>query len=208
LARSLNHLLPGDIGIVAVSACDDEFNPRFAAVWREYRYRLFPGIVSPFVDRYAWTPRFSLDMNAMIDAARRLEGRNDFATFASGGEGVPWSERASRPRGTMRTLFRCDCDEVRTVDGPLAGSPVSGIEIRVIADGFLPKMVRNITGALVEVGRGSREPAWIDELIAAKDRRLGPEAAPARGLTLWRVEFSDAACSLVDARRRDERAGN
>jgi tRNA pseudouridine38-40 synthase len=208
LARSVNSLLPRDISIVAASVCADGFNPRFAAEWREYRYRLLPGITSPFVDRYAWTPRFSLDLNAMVDAARRLEGRNDFATFASGGEGVPWSERASRPRGTTRTLYRCDCDVARAVDGPLAGSTVSGIEIRVVADGFLPQMVRNITGALVEVGRGSRDPAWIDELIAARDRRFGPEAAPARGLTLWRVGFSDTAVSIVDAKRREVRAGN
>ena len=59
--------------------------------------------------------------------------------------------------------------------------------IEGVADGFLPRMVRNITGALVEVGQGRQEPAWIGEILAAKDRRQGSVVAPAHGLTLWRV---------------------
>jgi tRNA pseudouridine38-40 synthase len=63
------------------------------------------------------------------------------------------------------------------------------LEFRIVADGFLPRMVRNIVGALVEIGQGRRPPAWMAELLAARDRRLGPHAAPAQGLTLWAVGY-------------------
>jgi len=64
------------------------------------------------------------------------------------------------------------------------------LEIRVAADGFLPRMVRNIVSALVQIGQGRRNPEWIDELLAVQDRRLGPTVAPSQGLTLSRVGFS------------------
>jgi tRNA pseudouridine38-40 synthase len=50
-------------------------------------------------------------------------------------------------------------------------------------------MVRNIVGALVEVGQGRQDPSWISELLALQDRRLGSVVAPPQGLTLWRVGF-------------------
>jgi tRNA pseudouridine38-40 synthase len=65
------------------------------------------------------------------------------------------------------------------------------LEIRVAADGFLPHMVRTIVGALVEVGQGRQDPSWIEDVLAARDRRAGPMAAPPQGLTLWRVGFTD-----------------
>jgi len=52
-------------------------------------------------------------------------------------------------------------------------------------------MVRSVTGALVEIGRGARPETWIDEMLANRDRRLGPTTAPADGLTLWRVGYDE-----------------
>jgi tRNA pseudouridine38-40 synthase len=190
LAYSLNALLPEDLRVSSAAECEVGFNPRFAALWREYRYWIVPGVQSPFVSRYAWTPRFSLDVVATATAAKLLEGKRDFATFAGGGEGVPWSERASRPRGTVRTVLRCECEIVPIHDGPLSGDLASGVRVQVVADGFLPQMVRNVVGALVEVGKGKREPGWIGELLEARDRRRGPTGSPAKGLTLWRVGFA------------------
>jgi tRNA pseudouridine38-40 synthase len=60
-------------------------------------------------------------------------------------------------------------------------------------------MVRNITGAIVQVGSGWRDPGWIDELIAANDRRVLGDAAPPEGLTLWRVSYPGDDNELRDA---------
>ena len=102
----------------------------------------------------------------------------------------PGRERASRPRGTTRTVLRCDCQEIRPRFGPGSDESARVLEIRVAADGFLPHMVRNIVGALLQVGQGRRYPEWISELLAGRDRRLGPVAAPPHGLTLSRVGFA------------------
>jgi tRNA pseudouridine38-40 synthase len=130
----------------------------------------------------------------MERAAVRLIGTHDFAAFAGGGEGVPWSARQQRPRGTTRTVFACDAVELAPWWGP---PPTVGqlIEIRVAADGFLPRMVRTIVGTLVEIGRGARPVDWIDELLIARDRRRGAPAAPPRGLVLWSVDYDDAAAA-------------
>jgi Pseudouridylate synthase len=52
-------------------------------------------------------------------------------------------------------------------------------------------MVRNIAGALIEVGSGRRPPHWIGELLAARDRRQGGMTAPAGGLYLVAVDYPD-----------------
>jgi tRNA pseudouridine38-40 synthase len=193
LRRVLSALLPADLGAVEVDSCDAEFNPRFDALWREYRYWLAPGAVDPFLRRYAWTTRSAVSLRDVAEGARFLAGQRDFATFAGGGEGVPWSARAVRPRGTVRTILRCECRELAVNAGPTAEADARIIEVRVAADGFLPRMVRAIVGALVEIGQGRRDPAWIEQLLVARDRRAGPPLAPPHGLTLWRVGFSGDA---------------
>jgi tRNA pseudouridine38-40 synthase len=189
LQRALNARLEGDLAIVAVERRDDRFHARYDAAWREYRYRLWSGERAPLVRRYAWQRRGALDVALMAETAGRLVGRHDFASFAGGGEGVPWSDRRARPQGTVRTVLACSVAPLRpwwtgetSADGHL-------VEVRVVADGFLPQMVRNLTGALVAVGAGDRPPAWLDRLLAARDRRVGGATAPAHGLTLWRVGY-------------------
>jgi tRNA pseudouridine38-40 synthase len=190
LRRALNARLPVDLGTTDAAVCADSFNPRLDAKWREYRYWIAPAVVSPFLGRYAWTRRTELDAEAVRAGAQWLVGTHDFASFAGGSEGVPWSARASRPRGTTRTVLRCDCREIRARFGPGSDELARVLEIRVAADGFLPHMVRNIVGALLQVGQGRRYPEWISELLAGKDRRLGPVVAPPQGLTLSRVGFA------------------
>ncbi len=190
LRRALNARLPADVGTMDAVVCAESFNPRFDAQWREYRYWIAPEMAGPFLSRYAWTRRTELDADARRAGGPRLVGPHDFASFAGGGEGVPWSQRVSRPRGTTRTVLRCDCQEIRPRSGPGSDESARVLEIRVAADGFLPRMVRNIVSALVQIGQGRRNPDWIVELLAVQDRRLGPVVAPPRGLTLSRVGFT------------------
>jgi tRNA pseudouridine38-40 synthase len=190
LQRALNARLPVDLGATVVEVCDQSFNPRFDAVWREYRYWVAPAVVSPFLRRYAWMRRAELDAEAVQVGAQRLVGTHDFASFAGGGEGVPWSQRAATTRGTARTILRCECHEIKLRVGPGSVEFAKILEIRVAADGFLPHMVRNIVGALLEIGQGRRAPEWTEELLAERDRRFGSVMAPPHGLTLTRVGFA------------------
>ena len=193
LQQALNARLPVDIGATDAIRCEDSFNPRYDALWREYRYWIASAVVSPFLSRYAWVRRTELDVETVRAGALQLVGTHDFAAFAGAGEGVPWSPRAAAARGTTRTILRSDLQEVRPLIGPGSDQYATVLEVRVVADGFLPHMVRNIVGALLQVGQGRRRPEWIGELIASQDRRLGPVAAPPHGLTLLRVGFAGDA---------------
>jgi tRNA pseudouridine38-40 synthase len=86
-------------------------------------------------------------------------------------------------------MFVCDCREIATGFPWRDWGAKKVLEVRVVADAFLPRMVRNIAGALVEVGQGRQDPGWIAELLAKRDRRFGSIVAPPQGLTLWRVGF-------------------
>jgi tRNA pseudouridine38-40 synthase len=192
LRRALDALLPPDLAVVRIERRPAGFHARYDAVWREYRYRVWTGGRAPLARAMVWERTGAVDFDAMRIAAALFLGRRDFATFAGGGEGMPWAERRTRARGAMRTVLRCDVRALTPWWGP---SPNRGqyVEIRVAADGFLPRMARTMTAALVEVGQGRRPPAWIAELLAATDRRAGPETAPAHGLILWRVGYDDDA---------------
>jgi tRNA pseudouridine38-40 synthase len=188
VAKALNAVLPPDLAVVRAERAADGFDARFDARWREYRYRVWFGGPAPLVCRTVWRATGGADAGAMREAAALLLGSHDFAAFAGGGEGVPWSERRRRPRGTARTLFASDVREMVPWWGPVADGRL--VEYRVVGDGFLPQMVRAIVAALVEVGRGRRPPAWVGEVLAARDRRAGGGLAGPNGLTLWRVGYA------------------
>ncbi len=190
LSRAIQAHLPGDVGLVAVERKAGRFHARFDAVWREYRYRIWSGSLQPLVGRQIWHRTAPLDVEAMALGASLLVGTHDLATFTGGGDGVPWSERATGERGTTRTILGCTARRIDPWWG-LAANAGTGVEIRIVADGFLPHLVRNVVGALVLIGSGARSPNWMTDLLDAADRRHGPITAPPSGLILWRVGYGD-----------------
>ena len=106
----------------------------------------------------------------MARAAASLAGTRDFRSFQAAGSGV---------EGTVRTLFRAE----------LLGEAGGELALELEGDGFLRHMVRNVAGTLIEVGLGRRAPESLAALLEARDRGLAGPTAPARGLTLVRVEY-------------------
>lgn len=190
LSRAIVAQLPEDIGIASVERKSGPFHARFDAAWREYRYRIWSGYNQPLIGRQIWHRRAPLDVEAMAAAAKLLVGTHDLATFTGGGEGVPWSMRTKAERGTTRTILICTVRGIEPWWGVVSHAG-AGVEIRIVADGFLPQLVRNIVGALVVIGGGTQPPAWIMKLLDAADRRYGPITAPPNGLILWRVGYGD-----------------
>ena len=184
---ALNAHLPEDVAVVAVQRERDGFHARYDAKWREYRYRIWSGPSQPLVRRFTWQVRGELDAGALDAGARVLLGERDLAAVAGGGEGVPWSDRREAPRGTVRRITRCSAKRIE----PWWGTADAGtlVEVRIVADGFLPRMVRNVVALLVEVGQGKQPVEWIDRVLATRDRRFGGGTAPPHGLTLWRVGY-------------------
>lgn len=184
LWRALNAVLPPDLAVLRLTTMPGAFHARYDARSREYRYRLWRGETRlPGLARTSWHLAGALDVGAMGEAAQRLLGEHDFAAFAGQGLGVPG--RAAR-RATVRRLDRAEC-WAEALALPFA--PGELVTVRVRASGFLPRMVRTIVAALVEVGRGRRDPDWLAALLRGRARALAPAPAPPQGLTLWRVEY-------------------
>ncbi|GAB4567225.1 MAG: tRNA pseudouridine(38-40) synthase TruA [Anaerolineae bacterium] len=171
LERALNALLPDDLLLWGVQRAPDDFHPRFSATSRWYRYTIWNGVrPSVFHRRYAWNHVDRLDEGRMNAAAEALIGRHDFATFGQPPQG----------ENTIRRIFRAQW----TREGDLLHFDIEG-------DAFLRRMVRNIVGALVRVGRGEEPPEWVGEILAGRDRSQSAPPAPPCGLCLMRVVYPD-----------------
>ena len=191
VARGLNALLPHAIRVMSAEDVPPAFHPRFDARSKTYRYRIWNGeVVSPFERRYAWHVTGTLDVGAMAEAARAIEGRHDFAAFQAVGSDVATTERdvtsslvvrqAHHERNPLSLVLSLSKDE------PLIVYEVTG-------NGFLRHMVRTIVGTLVEVGRGRRPVEWMAEVVASCDRARAGPTAPAAGLFLVRVAYGPVA---------------
>ena len=141
----------------------DDFNARFSARARRYRYRILNRSARPGLQRqYLGWERMPLDADAMHEAAQVLRGERDFSAFRS----VQCQATHAR-RNLHEVSVRRDDDEV---------------VVEVQANAFLHHMVRNIVGSLLLVGRGERPREWIAELLAGRDRTVAGPTAPAAGL--------------------------
>ena len=171
LQKSLNALTPDDVAVRNITVVDDAFDPRRHARSRVYEYRIWNvAAPSPFWRRHAWHVPSQLDVAAMDEAARVLEGEHDFASFRAAD--------AEPVRSTVRRVLESSL----RVDGRL-------LVYRVEATAFLKHMVRNVIGTLVEVGRGERVAGTFRELLAVRDRTRAGATAPAHGLVLVDVRY-------------------
>lgn len=188
MIRAINAHLAGDLAVLACERKESTFHARFDATWREYRYRIWWGSSQPLLRCQVWQRTAPLDIGVMAKGAESLQGPVDLSSFAGLGAGVPGSAMSSGARGTVRTIRYCSVQEVAPWWGISPGAG-SGVEIRIVADGFLPHSVRTIASALAEIGSGRRPVDWITQLIELGDRRYGPQTAPPHGLVLWRVGY-------------------
>lgn len=202
MIQAINAHLADDLAVVGCERVSEDFHARYDAVWREYRYRIWWGVWQPLQRQRAWQKWSALDPEAMAEGAAHLTGEVDLASFTGNGLGVPGSPALGR-RGTVRNIMHCSVYPVQAWWGT-APADGHGAEIRIIADGFLPQVVRSVAGALAEVGRKKRPPAWIGELIQAADRHQGPPTAPPQGLLLWRVGYGNEVPEPEPVERRNE----
>lgn len=168
--RGANSNLPRDARILWVKEVPERFHARFSAVARSYRYVIHTSASRPaiFNDLCAWV-YYDLDVRSMQTAAQCLVGTHDFSAFRAAG---------CQAKSPGRTVTRLDLSR--------SGS---WIWIDISADAFLQHMVRNIAGSLILVGRGEREPEWLSEVLAGRDRTRAGATAPPSGLYLSEVAY-------------------
>jgi len=173
LQLSLNGLLPPDIRILSIETAAPDFHARYSAISKEYHYHLhLDRTTDPFKRLYAYHDYSPLDLDKMKIAASCFVGTHDFTTFANEGS------KGSAAKNPIRTITRLE----------LCREP-GGVRLEFEGNGFLYKMVRNITGTLLDVARGKIEPESIPQLFEARDRTIASPAAPARGLFLMKVNY-------------------
>lgn len=169
LLRDLNQYLPADIAVTEVSIVPERFHSRLNAVQKTYRYRIGIGPVrNVFERRYIYHIDETPDISRMQQAASYLIGEHDFASFCS-------------RRTKKSTVRRIDSIDIRSTD--------QEITIDYTGNGFLYNMVRILTGTLVEIGIGKRNPENIPEILQAKNRQAAGITMPPDGLILMKVLY-------------------
>ena len=168
----VNSNLPSDVNATWCQPVDDDFHARFSADARTYRYVILNRLVrSALYRNRAWWVHEPLDEDRMHAAGQALLGEHDFSAFRAAGC------QASTP---VRKVFSLQVS--RRDDWVL---------VTISANAFLQHMVRNVSGTLVEVGRGDQTPAWVTTVLESRDRTTGGVAAPPHGLTLMHVTYPD-----------------
>ncbi|MHB2155714.1 tRNA pseudouridine(38-40) synthase TruA [Calditrichota bacterium GD2] len=168
LKRALNGLLKEDIVVKELNVSAPDFHARFDATQRWYRYYISPEPTA-LNRRYAWTILTPLNLTLMQVGAEMIKPVKDFRSFC-------------KVKSEVKH-HRCKILESRWLRwGDL-------LVYEIAADRFLHGMVRAIVGSLTAIGSGKITLKEFKEIIQSGDRRLVPQAAPARGLVLERVVY-------------------
>jgi tRNA pseudouridine38-40 synthase len=171
LRYKLNRILDEDVRIMNVSDAPAGFHARFSALRRYYSYKILDNndVIAPLSRHDVASWYRPLDAARMNEASALLLGHHDFAAFCKFKVGGT----------TLRTLEKYEWR--RSDEGLLVAD--------VVADAFCYSMVRNLVGAVVCVADGRQSPAWIEQLLANKERVSDSLVFPARGLTLYQVDY-------------------
>jgi tRNA pseudouridine38-40 synthase len=167
---ALQSALAPDVSVRDAAIAEPGFSARLSAIERYYTYAVLNRPQpSALLRRWTYLEYRTLDLERLVRAARDLVGTHDFASFC----GV-------RPeRGdTERTLHAIDVEH----SGEL-------VLLHFRGNGFLHRMVRIITGTLLEVATGRRDPESMPVVLAAHDRRTAGLTAPPQGLYFTGVRY-------------------
>ena len=171
-AYALNTLLPRDVRVQGSCGVPDDFHARFSAQGKLYRYVIMDTPhASALMRNLCAHVIFALDLEKMQCAASDMLGTHDFAAVAASGSVV---------KDTVRTVSQCDL--TRTEGGLIL--------LHVRGNGFLYNMVRILAGTLIDVGAGKLDRRAISRAIESRNRLDLGATAPARGLTLMQVYYS------------------
>jgi len=164
------HLRHERVAVLSVDEVGPDFDARFSATKRHYRYIILNRRPQPVLERgQVWGVPKQLDEEQMQAAADRLIGHHDFTTFRSA------QCQANSP---MRTL------DVLTVR-----RQGEHVMIEAVARSFLHNQVRSLVGALKLAGEGKLSADDVQAMLEARDRTACAPVAPPDGLVLTRVDY-------------------
>ena len=171
ILRHANALLPQDIVVTDLDDAPDRFHAQYSATRKQYRYRMYLGEApTPFIRPYVHVVRGRLNVTRMRREAVHLQGVHDFRAFVKQGS---LGEKSAR-----RTLYQVQLKQVGRE-----------LHFHVEGNGFLHLMVRSMIGTLLDIGRGHLPEGHIRKMLTRKQRLLAGKTAPAKGLSLIRVQY-------------------
>lgn len=175
LLASLNGMLPRDIRVLRIEEVPFQFHAQRSALSKTYHYHLWlDRVQSPFKRLYSLHVHDKIDLTLLKHAATQFIGTHDFTSFANE------AHTGSAAYDAVRTLERLD---VISEEG--------GVRLEFTGNGFLYKMVRNMTGTMLEVASGKLDVSEIPKIFSARDRRQAGQAVPPHGLFLVNVKYSN-----------------
>ena len=170
LRWAINCLLPEDIKVTRIQAVSPDFNSRFCAKSKVYRYTILNRkYSSALLANRVYFFHHPLDVGLMRSEAKALLGKHNFKSFQA---------TEARLRNPLRTIKRIKISKEKDF-----------LHIDIEADSFLYNMVRNIAGTLLEIGRGRFPEGSMRKIIQSRNRKLAGPALPAKGLCLIKVKY-------------------
>ncbi len=168
--QGANSQLPDSISLVWADEVDADFHARFSATSRTYRYVIAASKARPAIlaNGVTWV-KFPVNPAAMQEACQYLLGEQDFSAFRGAG---------------CQSL-----SPFRNVTGANIYQHGQLLVFEVSANAFVLHMVRNMVGALLDVGFGRQQPGWIKQLLAEGDRCKSAATAAPNGLYLVDVDY-------------------
>ena len=174
LQQAFYDYLPQDIVVTEIVPMPERFHARLSAKAKWYRYTIYNSPkLNVFERQCVWHLPEQLDTAAMKQAAEYLEGEHDFISFSS---------NKRMKKSSIRKVFAIRIVIEQVLDG-------NRIHIDYYGDGFLYNMVRILTGTLVEVGQGKKQPVDMPVILSAHNRQFAGMTAPPMGLKLMEVYY-------------------
>ena len=182
ICKAVNGLLPSSVAVTAAEEVPAAFHCRYQTTGKHYRYTVYNEKQrSPFDERYSYHYPIPLNLAKIEAAIPIFLGEHDFEAFTATHSG--------------RNSF------VRTLDLITVNRNGSYVIFDFWGKAFLYKMVRSITGALIDIGRGFLTADTVATALTTKNRSLLSLTAPAKGLCLEKIYYNeeydiDKACIM------------
>jgi tRNA pseudouridine38-40 synthase len=189
LVAALNANLPHDVAVQAAFERRADFHPRYDALSRSYRYRIFcKPIRDPLRERYAWRVWPAPELERLQASAKELVGSHDFAAFGS-----PPRTGGSTVRQVFEAGWQAQADE---------------LTFEIAANAFLFRMVRHLVGLQVSIGQRALELVVLNQCFQSRSRELAKILAPAQGLSLVQVDYPEELTEGPGNERRQREIRN
>ena len=173
ITNALNFHLPNDISVKYAKKVSAEFNPRRDATSRKYVYKILNSLTrSPIISNFSYHSSEKLNMDLMEKSITKFKGIHDFKLFSA-------------------TLQDPDASTVRQIYNATIMKTNDIIEIRIEGSSFLPRQVRRMSGAILDLGRSKLTISQFEQLIEAKKTSATAHALPAKGLCLDEVKYKN-----------------